>query len=192
MRILTFGAIVGLLAACGSGDAPAGPVDQVLPSYSGALVEKFREPFILFPDNETNRVFSLGLVTPIEEACAGAELVFDTNEREFFTTTPQGVTHMMVHAGPSTLVIYGRAPADACELTAADILVQGTGQFKIGANDQFVTSDGATAFGYRIEGSGTVPTGERVRVRVELHVVFTPSGHHKILLDSFELIPFGR
>lgn len=163
------------------------------PSYSGAVVEKFLDPFTLFPDFDAGRVFSVGIVNSIEDICAGAEPVFDGRVRQHFIVTPSGnVPELIASSGPATLVIYGAAPENPCDLTSNDILFRGTGRISVTSSDADFAAGGATSFGYRVTGMGTTPDGHRARANVVVRVVFTPSGAAKVTVDKFELTPMGK
>ena len=165
----------------------------IAPSYAGALVEKFLDPFTLFPDFEAGRIFSVGIVNPIEDVCAGADPVFDGRVRQHFIVTPNGnVPELIASAGPATLVIYGVAPNNPCELTSDDILFRGAGRITVTSSDADFAPGGATSFGYRVTGMGTTLDGQRARAHVVMRVVIAPSGDVKVTVDSFELKPIGR
>jgi len=164
-----------------------------VPSYAGATVEKFLDPFTLFPDFEAGRVFSVGIVNSIQDICAGAEPVFDGRVRQHFIVTPSGnVPELIASAGPATLVIYGAAPENPCDLSNEDILFRGTGRITVTSSDADFAPGGATSFGYRVTGMGTTPDGQRARANVVVRVVFTASGATKTTVDKFELTPIGK
>jgi len=181
--------LIGLALACNNPESGT-PTATTAPSYAAATVEQFNAPFTLFPDFEAGRVFSLGIVTPIEALCTGAEPVFDAHVRQQFVIN--GTVHRLLVSGPATLVIYGRAPEDPCDLTSADILFQGKGQLTVNSNDAEGTSSAGTSFGYRVTGIGTTPDGHRARAHVVLRVVFTASGAVKVTKDTFEVTPIGQ
>jgi hypothetical protein len=169
------------LLACAPDNGSTAP-DLPAASYAGAEVEHFLGEFILLPDFDIDRVFSLGLVTPISDACAGAEPVFDGRLHELNVTTPNGGFHFPSIIGRSTLVIYGRAPANPCELTPDDELVRGVGTLTILSQPN--------TFGYRVTGSGVTPEGVPVRVHARLQIVGFTAGSFKVTVDELRITPF--
>jgi hypothetical protein len=190
-----------LLSACGS-DAdvtPAGPVDAPVlrkstsakaGAASGAIVDPIRGEFTLFADFDRQLIFSSGLVTPIEEACAGAELVTDGKFKDTFIFLPTGIVHGMLTTSAATLVVYGRAPEDPCELTEADVLARGTGRLSFTTNNAFADDSRSTNAGYVVTGIVTLPDGQRAHLlaRLRLQIV---DGEFRIHTEEFTLRPIG-
>jgi hypothetical protein len=192
MRRLTAFLLCALALAC-SDPQSATTETTIAPSYSGAEIIKFLDPFTLFPDFDAGRVFSVGIVNPIEDICTGAEPVFDGRVRQHFIVTPSGnVPELVASSGQATLVIYGAAPADPCDLSSDDILFRGRGRISVTSSDVDFTAGGATSTGYRVTGMGTMPDGQRVRAHVVVRVVFKPTGDVKVTVDKFELTPLGK
>ena len=191
MRTTTVLLLGAFALACS--EPQSAPTETTTPAFAGALVEKFLDPFTLFPDFSAGRVFSVGLVNSLQDVCAGADPVFDGRVRQHFIVTPSGnVPELIASSGPATLVIYGAAPDDPCDLTSDDILFRGTGRISVSSSDADFAPGGATSFGYRVTGIGTTPDGHRARAHVVVRVVFTPSGAAKVTVDKFELTPIGR
>ena len=135
MRVPT--ALLLCASALACSEVPSAPTSTPgTPNYAGATVEKFLDPFTLFPDFEAGRVFSVGIVNPIEDLCAGADPVFDGRLRQHFIVTPSGnVPELVASTGPATLVIYGAAPENPCDLSSEDILFRGTGRITVTSSD---------------------------------------------------------
>jgi hypothetical protein len=199
--------IAGLILACasaacesGSGvTSPGAPRKAELrpsgapradASAAGALVDRIRGPFALFADFDRQLIFSIGLVTPIEEACAGAELVADGRIQDTFITLPSGIVHGLLTTTKATLVVYGRALEDPCELTEADVLARGTGRLVFTNNNVFVDDSRDTKAGYIVTGDVTLPDGRtaHLHARLRLRIV---DGEFQVLTEELTLRPIG-
>ena len=157
---------------------------------SGAIVDRIRGPFALFPDFDRQLIFSIGLVTPIEEACAGAELVADGKIKDTFITLPSGIVHGLFTTTKATLVVYGRALEDPCELTEADVLARGTGRLVFKTNNVFVDDRRDTKAGYIATGDVTLPDGRRAHLHARLRLTIV-DGDFQVLAEEFTLRPIG-
>lgn len=190
------------LSACGSdvGVAPDAPPD--VPALrnsaslgaggtpSGAFVDPIRGTFVLFPDFDRQLIFSSGLVTPIEEVCAGAEPISDGKYKDTFIFLPTGLVHGILTTTQATLVVYGRAPEDPCELTEADVLARGTGRISFTTNNVFVDNSHSTNAGYVVTGIVTLPDGQRAHLLVRLRLQIV-DGEFRLHSDEFTLRPIG-
>ena len=157
---------------------------------SGALVDDIRGPFALFADFDRQLIFSIGLVTPIEDACAGAELVADGKIKDTFVFLPTGLVHGLLTTTKATLVVYGRATEDPCELTEADVLARGTGRLVFHTNNVFEDESQDIKAGYIATGDVTLPDGSRAHLyaRLRLRIV---DGEFQVLAEEFTLRPIG-
>jgi len=159
-------------------------------SASGAIVDRIRGPFALFADFDRQLIFSIGLVTPIEEACAGADLVADGKIQDTFITLPSGIVHGLLTTTKATLVVYGRAFEDPCELTEADVLARGTGRLVFTTNNVFVDDSRDTKAGYIVTGDVSLPDGRRAHLHARLRVRIV-DGEFQVLAEEFTLRPIG-
>jgi hypothetical protein len=157
---------------------------------SGALVDRIRGPFVLFPDFDRQLIFSIGLVTPIEDACAGVEPVFDGKIQDTFITLPSGLVHGLLTTTKATLVVYGRALEDPCELTEADVLARGTGRLVFHNSNVFVDDSKDTKAGYIATGDVTLPDGRRAHLHARLRLRIV-DGEFRVLTEEFTLRPIG-
>ena len=199
--------MAGLCLACASAGCDSGP-DVTSPGAppsaelggaaalvtdaapSGALVDDLRGPFTLFPDFDRQLIFSIGLVTPIEEACAGAPLVADGKVKDTFIFLPTGLVHGLLTTTKATLVVYGRATEDPCELTEADVLARGRGRLVFHTNNVLEDESQDIKAGYIVTGDVTLPDGRRAHLhaRLRLRVV---DGEFRVLAEKFTLRPIG-
>ena len=157
---------------------------------SGAIVDRIRGPFALFADFDRQLIFSVGLVTPIEEACAGAELVADGKINDTFITLPSGVVHGLLTTKKATLVVYGRAVEDPCDLTEADVLARGTGRLAFHTNNVFEDESQDTKAGHIVTGDVTLPDGTRAHLHARLRV-WIVDGEFQVRAEEFTLRPIG-
>jgi hypothetical protein len=173
-----------------SAELPTGQALAVDATPSGAIVDRIRGPFALFPDFDRQLIFSIGLVTPIEEACAGAELVADGKIQDTFITLPSGLVHGLLTTTKATLVVYGRATEDPCELTEADVLARGTGRLVFHTNNVFEDESQDTKAGYIVTGDVTLPDGRRAHLHARLRLRIV-DGDFRVLAEEFTLRPIG-
>ena len=157
---------------------------------SGAIVDRIRGPFALFPDFDRQLIFSIGLVTPIEEACAGAELVADGKINDTWIFLPTGLVHGVFTTTKATLVVYGRATEDPCELTEADVIARGTGRLVFHTNNVFEDDSRDIKAGYIATGDVTLPDGRRAQLHARLRVRIV-DGEFQVRADEFTLRPIG-
>ena len=200
-------AIAGFFLACASAACESGsdvtsagapqsaelPTSQALAvdaTPSGAIVDRIRGPFALFADFDRQLIFSIGLVTPIEEACAGAELVADGKIKDTFITLPSGLVHGLLTTTKATLVVYGRAIEDPCELTEADVIARGTGRLVFHNSNVFVDDSKDTKSGYIVTGDVTLPDGRRAHLHARLRLRIV-DGEFLVLAEEFTLRPIG-
>ncbi len=129
-------------------------------------------------------------MTPIEEACAEAELVTDGKIKDTFIFLPTGLVHGLLTTTKATLVVYGRAPEDACELTEADVLVRGTGRLVFKTDNVFEDDSRDTKAGYIVTGDVTLPDGSRPHLQARLRVRIV-DGEFQVRAEEFTLRPIG-
>ena len=198
----------GLLLACASSACDSAP-DATSPSApqavepggseglasdatpTGAIVDDLRGPFTLFADFDRQLIFSVGLVTPIEEACAGAELVADGKIKDTFVFLPTGRVHGALTTTKATVVVYGRATEDPCELTEADVIARGTGRLVFHTDNALEDDSRDTKAGYRVTGDVTLPDGTRAQLRARLRVRIV-DGEFQVRAEEFTLRPIGN
>jgi hypothetical protein len=154
------------------------------------LVDRIRGPFTLFADFDRQLIFSVGLVTPIEEACAGAELIFDGKVQDTFINLPTGLVHGLLTTTKATLVVYGRAPEDPCTLTEADVIARGTGRLVFHTNNVFEDESQDVKAGYIVTGDVTLPDGRRAKLHARLRVRIV-DGEFLVLAEELTLRPIG-
>ena len=198
----------GLLLACASTACDSAP-DATSPSAtqaaeagdsealatnaapSGAIVDDIRGPFTLFADFDRQLIFSIGLVTPIEEACAGAELVADGKIKDTFVFLPTGLVHGALTTTKATLVVYGRATEDPCELTEADVIARGTGRMVFHTDNALEDDRWDIKAGYIVTGDVTLPDGTRAHLHARLRVRIV-DGEFQVRAEEFRLQPIGN
>jgi hypothetical protein len=157
---------------------------------SGAIVDDIRGPFVLFPDFDRQLIFSIGLVTPIEEACAGGEIVGDGKFKDTWIFLPTGIVHGVFTTTKATLVVYGRATEDPCELTEADVLARGTGRLVFHTDNVFEDESRDVKAGYIATGDVTLPDGSRAHLHARLRVRIV-DGEFQVRAEEFTLRPIG-
>ena len=200
--------LAGLFLACASAACESGP-DATSPSVpqaaepvsgealattdatpSGAIVDDIRGPFTLFADFDRQLVFSIGLVTPLEEVCAGAELVADGKIKDTFVFLPTGLVHGALTTTKATLVVYGRATEDPCELTEADVIARGTGRLVFHSDNILEDDTHDIKAGYIVTGDVTLPDGRRAQLHARLRVRVV-DGEFQVRAEEFTLRPIG-
>src|SRR3954469_9570861 len=160
MRLNLLPVPLALLMACSQDGSPLHPSNAPsAPAASeGAQVNRFDGDPFFFPDFDHGFVYSIGLVTPIEQACADKDhAVFDGGLRIQEVLTPSGRFHIHWMTDRATLVVYDQIPEDPCLLTEADVVGRGTGKFVYNDNDALATGNGS--FGFRVIGTLQLASG---------------------------------
>jgi hypothetical protein len=193
---LTWGALTGSTALALACDDPGGTTTTTSPNTSlsfsnGAQVNRFDESPFFFANFRQNLVFTVGLVTPIEEFCADPEnAVLDgvAHIKEVLTKKDRLLGRWV--SDRATLVVYGNIPEGPCLLTEDDVIARGTGKFVL--NDNFPIPTGKGTFGYRVTGTVELANGGRAHFHAIIRVVFPKGGEGRLVVDKVELKPIGN
>jgi hypothetical protein len=186
------------LLACQPADDPStapNPVSPATPGPSlGATVLNIPNNYFLIFDEDPARNYTatFGLVSSPSDldACGGAgPEVFDGGGTTRIVATPAGAVHVRDELHQATIVLYGGATGNVCELATLPVLARGSGNLHFTVKNGV---NGSTSIQATFGGILDLVAGGRVRMLGVGNIVFDSFGNLTIHEDHFDLKPIGR
>jgi hypothetical protein len=186
------------LLACQPADDPSAapnPVSPATPAPSlGATVLQIPNDYFLIFDSDPDRDYTttFGLVSPVSDlnACGGSgPEVFDGGGTTRIVATPSGAVHVRDELHQATIVFYGGATGDVCELATHPVLARGRGNLHFTVKNGV---NGSTSVQATFGGILDLAAGGRARMLGVGNIVFDLFGNLTIHEDHFDLKPIGH
>jgi hypothetical protein len=189
--VVSTAALAGALAlGCGDQPTPSEP-GNTLPS-SAVFRTRFDEGFLVHTIPDRGLAFTIGLLTPIGDACNGAPAEFDIKAFNQIVETSAGPLKLLDHV-QGTFVVYDHVllpEDDFCDLAAAPVIGSGPGTFTRNDNDILAVGPGNNTFGYRAKAILDLTGGGKAQLHVVLRLHFD-GVNIRTLIDEVELKPIG-
>ena len=153
----------------------------------------FTEGFLVHTIPDHGLFFTVGLLAPIADFCAGEPVEFDVRGTSQTVETPAGPVKLLDRI-TGTFVLYDAVlpdPAEFCGLATAPIIATGPGRFTRNDNSLTGVGPGNNSFGFRANAMVELTGGGKAHFHAVIRQHFDGENVTTIV-DKVELKPIGN